>query len=136
MRSAPGRCVRATKTCHAIHLGKTWPSFPWSSGAAVLVTGTLGPTLSSRQRLPRRGKLRLSTLQTLFCQQQAHAFTPQLSLAMKSNFLKPSTNRFTKLTRYPVDIFLPQVLFQFKFTIIELKQNLIKCWFRYICLPT
>ena len=98
MRSAPGRCVRATKTCHAIHLGKTWPSFPWSSGAAVLVTGTLGPTLSSRQRLPRRGKLRLSTLQTLFCQQPAHAFTPQLSLENK-NFLKSSISQFTNLAR-------------------------------------
>ena len=56
--------------------------------SGLLVTGTLGPTLSSRQRLPRRGKLRLSTLQTLFCQQQAHAFTPQLSLENKIKLFK------------------------------------------------
>ena len=41
----------------------------------------LGPDPQQQQRLPRRGKLRLSTPQTLFCQQSAHAFTPQLSLA-------------------------------------------------------
>ena len=109
LRSAPGRCVRATKTCHAIHLGKTWPSFPWSSGAAALVTGTLGPTLSSRQRLPRRGKLRLSTLQTLFCQQQAHAFTPQLSLENKIKLFKIIHKSINKLGKI-VD-FLPQVSF-------------------------
>ena len=120
LRSAPGRCVRATKTCHAIHLGKTRRRFPWSSGGGHR---DLGPDPQQQQRLPRRGKLRLSTLQTLFCQQSAHAFTPQLSLAMISNFLKASTNQVTKLTRYRDDL-LPQISFQYIMTYTEISNLL------------
>ena len=69
----------------------------------------LGPDPQQQQRLPRRGKLRLSTLQTLFCQQQAHAFTPQLSLENKIKLFKIIHKSINKLGKI-VD-FLPQVSF-------------------------
>ena len=93
LRTAPGRCVRATKTCHAIHLGKTRRRFPWSSGGGHRDLGP-DPQQQPAPPSPRETEI-VNTSDTLLSTVSSCFYTTTVS----GNFLKSST----KLTRYPAD---------------------------------